>query len=438
LYAPNQVLLDTAYISLHDSSITRVDIYEKNIKKTKTNRAISTVAVIVIPLGILVALIAIACNCPQVYAYDGTQYQFKSGVFSGAIYTPLEKTDYLPLENLIADSGKFKFRVMNNQQEEQFINQLQLIKVPHDAGTNVLLDRYGIVHTFGQPQLPLITSLTNDDTRQTLKWKDGHSYMFNEKGDPASNFGSVVLSFDKPVGAKQSKLIVNAKNSLWAGYIFEEFTSLFGDKFQKYQAKQDKVKKEKIERWQKEQALSLMVYVETEKGWELADYFPTTGNTAGRDMIMTINIPDTKQDKIRIKLESAFMFWELDYIGMDFSEDKQLKPEFISASSAIKSKTSDNDTGDIISKDSRYSKLLQDEFVSVEFSKTSSIAQQDSYFLSCTGYYHSLKQYAGQPDIAKLRNFKKKGSFTEFSENAFIEDQKLLAKGINLQTPSKE
>jgi hypothetical protein len=438
IYALNQNIEDSTHISIPVSSITRVDMYEMNISKTNTNRAISITAAIVIPVGIIVALAAVACNCPQVYAYDGSQYQFKSGVFSGAIYSSLEKTDYLPLVNLKNVDGKFMFRVMNNQQEEQYINQLQLINVRHDATTHVLLDRNGLIHTYQQPIAPMSTSLKNDEAGQTFKIRDGNTFIFNQKADTNSDFGNVILTFDKPADTKQAKLIVNAKNSLWAGYIFEEFSALFGDQFQKYQAKQDKTNKQKIERWQKEQALSLMVYVETDKGWQLADYFPTTGNTAGRDMVMAVNIPETKQNKIRIKLESAFMFWELDYIAMDFSSDVNLKPEFINVSSAAKSKISGDEVVNVISKDDQYSKLLQDEYLSVEFNSQETIEIQNSYFLVSTGYYHSLKQYAGRADISKLNQFKKKGSFSVFSENKFTETQKLLAKGIDLRTEPKK
>jgi hypothetical protein len=437
IYALGQKLEDSTHLSIPVSSVTRVDMYEKNIKKTKTTRTISTVAVIVIPIAILVGIIAVACNCPQVYAYDGSQYQFKSGVFSGAIYSSLEKTDYLPLENPINVNGKYMFRLMNNQREEQYINQLQLINVRHDATTHVLLDRNGHIHTYQQTIAPISTSLKNDEAGLTFKLKDGNSFMFNQKADVHSDFGTVILTFDKPVDTRQGKLIVNAKNSLWAGYIFEEFSSLFGDKFQKYQAKQDKADKQKIERWQKEQALSLMVYVETDKGWQLADYFPTTGNTAGRDMVMALDIPDNKQNKIRIKLESAFMFWELDYIAMDFSSDVNLKPEYVNVSSAVKSDNSGNEVASLIHKDDQYSKLLQEEYLSVEFNSQETTEIQNSYFLVSTGYYHSLKQYAGRADILKLNQFKKKGYFSEFSENKFTENQKLLAKGIDLRTESK-
>jgi len=336
----------------------------------------------------------------------------------------------------MSTNGKYKFKVMNSEQEEQNINQMVLMKVPHDAQTQVLLDKTGHVHTFQTPITPFSTSLSNDNAEQTLKYRDGRSYWFNEKGNPSSVFGSVILTFERPAEAKQAKLIVNAKNSLWAGYIFEDFSSLLGTKFQKFQSRQDKADKEKLDRWQKEQALSLMVYIETDKGWQLVDYFPTTGNTSARDMIMPVTIPSSRQDKIRIKLESAFMFWELDYVGMDFSPDKTLEPQLVPASYAIKSTSSSNELASLASIDSKYCKLLQNEYLSIEFDGQGSM-QQESYFLVSTGYYHSLKQYAGKSDLGLLKQFKKKGYFSEYSEKRFKEAQQLLAKGINLQVDLK-
>lgn len=446
LYAESENLESHSHLTIPVKSVKRVDVYEEDIGKTRANHIMSTIGIIA-GVGLLLGIVLLAtapapqptpqgnCNCPQVYTYDGGQYQFKSGVFSGAVYSSLEKTDYLPLENLKDVNGKYLFRLMNNQQEEQFVNQLQLIKVAHDPATNILLDRHGAVHNYKQLAPPISTSLKNDETGEVLKLRDGNAFIFNEKADAASDFGSIILTFDKPVNAKQAKLIVNAKNSLWSGYLFDEFSSLFGDKFQKYTAKQDKADKQKIERWQKEQALPLMTYVETDKGWQPIDYFSITGNTAGRDMIMSVNIPDTKNNKIRIKLESAYMFWELDYAAMDFSPDYNFKPELINASTAIKSDETNSQVANLMSKDDQYSKLLQNEFITVEFKKPSQVnGQQNSYFLVSTGYYHSLKEYTGKADVRKLNHFKKKGAFSEFSEKRYIEAQKLLAKGIDLQS----
>lgn len=436
IYARAEKLQDSTHLSLPMSSITRVDIFSKDKRRTNENHVMSGIGVGVAAAFVaLIIAAAITCGCPHVYTYDGSEYQFKGGVFSSAIYSSLEKTDYLPLDGLISTNGKYKFKVMNSEQEEQKINQMVLMKVPHDVQTQVLLDKTGHVHTFQTPITPSSTSLSYDNAEQTFRYSDGKSYWFNEKANPSSVFGSVILTFEKPVEAKQAKLIVNAKNSLWAGYIFEDFSSLFGEKFQKFQSRQDKADKEKLDRWQKEQALSLMVYIETDKGWQLVDYFPTTGNTVARDMIMPVTIPPSKQDKIRIKLESAFMFWELDYVGMDFSTDKTLEPQLVRASYAIKSASSSNELASLASIDNQYCKLLQNEFLSIEFDRQES-TQQESYFLVSTGYYHSLKQFAGKPDLQLLKQFKKKGYFSEYSEKRFNEAQQLLARGISLQGDS--
>jgi hypothetical protein len=437
IYAQSQRLQDSSHLSLPMSSITRVDIFSKDKGRTSESHVWSSIGIGLAAAGIVVVILAaIACNCPQVYTYDGNDYQFRGGVFSGAIYSSLEKTDFLPLPKLVNADGKYKFKIINAQEEEQNINQVALMKIPHDAQTNVLLDKAGHIHTFQNPAQPVSTSLTNDRTGQTFKERDGKSYWFTEKPDSSSGFGAVILDFEKPASTKEAKLIVHAKNSLWAGYIFEDFTSLFGGKFQKYQSMQDKEKKEKLDRWQKDQALSLMAYIETEKGWQLIDYFPTTGNTAGRDMIMPVSIPASGKNNIRIKLESAFMFWELDYVGIDYSPDKTLEYQLIPASYAVKSSDSVTELTGLASIDNRYCKLLQNEFLSIEF-EAGEPKQEESYFLVSTGYYHSLRKYEGKPNVGMLRQFRKKGYFSEYSEKRFNEAQQVLAKGLNLkETPT--
>jgi hypothetical protein len=150
-------------------------------------------------------------------------------------------------------------------------------------------------------------------------------------------------------------------------------------------------------------------------------------------MIMALNIPDTKKNNIRVKLESAFMFWELDYVAMDFSPDLNLKPEIIYAANAMNSLHNYNETENISKIDSQYSTILQDDFLAVEFEVPATATSKNSYFLVSTGYYHSLKQYDGKADLAELNHFKKKGYFSAYSEYKFTAVKNLLAKGIDLQ-----
>ena len=70
----------------------------------------STVAAVIIPSAFLLPWWLSPVIAPRYMPMTVTQYQFKSGIFSGAIYSSLEKTDYLPLENLKDVNGKYMFQ----------------------------------------------------------------------------------------------------------------------------------------------------------------------------------------------------------------------------------------------------------------------------------------------------------------------------------------
>ena len=437
LYAISEKHDINNHISFSANQVTRVDIYEKNKARTTTNHILSTVGMVT--GGIFLALgIALAsathstntgCNCPQVYTYENGNYNFKSGVFSGAVYSSLERTDFLPLGDIKDNNGFYKLRLMNNQLEEQFVNNINLIKVDHDPATNILLDRYGKVYEYKNLIPPLSTSIKQNNSENILEFRDGKSYMFDEKPDRSSAFTGIILTFNKPVNLKHANLVINGKNSMWAGYIYDEFSSLFGNKFQEYTTLQDKATPHKLEAWQKDQAIPMMAYIETNSGWVPIDYFPLTGNTAGRDMIMPVTLPEDNKSTFKIKLETAYMFWELDYAGIDFYNDTKQNAETINISTAIKSNSGESEVLNLSDKDHHYTKLLQKEYLDVTFKKPEpAINKISSFFLSTTGYYHSLKEYTGSMAKLKLNHFKKKGTFNEFSEYQYIETQKLLAK----------
>lgn len=430
LYAQNENASDSTHISIPVTSISRVDIFEKDKGKTIGSYVLGSLGIYA-GIGLIFAIIVLAtCNCPQVYTYDGNQYNFKSGVFSGAIYSSLEKTDYLPLDNLAATNGKYIFKIANNQKEEQFINQVQLVSVEHTANVRVLLDRMGQPHTYGTNVIPGQPEKMSAEATEAIKHVDGNPYMFNENSDPKSELGSAVINFENSSAGKSGKLIIHAKNSLWSGYIFDEFSSLFGSKYQNWIAKQDKASRQSLEQWQQEQALPLMVYIKVGKDWKFVDYFPFTGNTAGRDMIMQIPLPQNEKS-VKVKIESAYMFWEMDYAAMDFSADAPVAIGYLNPSLAA---TSNNEIKmqQLFAKDKEYAALKEDESINVEFNDAAREKDKEtSWFLSSTGYYHSTKNYSGKTQLAELYQFRKKGAFNKFSMEKFKLGREALAKGIN-------
>ena len=432
LYAENVTAIDTNHISIPLKSVSKIDIFEKDTGKTIGSYVLGSLGVYFGIGLILLIIVAISCNCPQVYTFDGNQYNFKSGVFSGAIYSSLEKTDYLPLEGLQSTNGKYIFKLANNQKEEQFINQVQLVNVEHSNATNVLIDRQGEPHTYANDLTVGKAENASKEAAEAIKYKDGSAYMFNEQNDSKSAFGSIILNFDRKAIGDDEKLIIHAKNTLWSGYIFDEFASMFGNKYQNWISKQDNADRKSLEKWQQQQALPLMVYVETDKGWTFADYFPFTGNTAGRDMIMKLHLPLNKQN-VRVKIECAYRFWELDYAAMDFSADEPVKINYLNPS--IAATVNKSKIAEVLAIDNSYAALKEDEAVKVEFDKIAETKDRlHSLFLSTTGYYHSKKEYAGKAQTATLYQFRKKGAFNEFSKMKYKYAREALAKGINFQS----
>ena len=298
----NTVYKNDSAFSASLTSFNRADVYEFNESATRQNHTLSTVGIIasgVVIIGIITVAIAAAsvssassgCNCPQVYMENNGAYNFTSGLYSGAVYSTLERTDYLPLSTVPYNAKDISFKIANAKNEEQFINKVELLQVTHSANTNVLADRHGDIYSYEKTIAP-ISAFTDDknDIKEALTQTDEQYYSFDNNAN-TNGFSDVRLIFDKPANTTDAKLVIHARNTYWGGLLHKEFINLFGDDFEKWRAKQEAANPKDLEKWQTDQALPLMVYIKTNDGWKFVDYFQLIGNTASRDMIMNI---DTK------------------------------------------------------------------------------------------------------------------------------------------------
>ena len=256
---------------------------------------------------------------------------------------------------------------------------------------------------------------------------DQNYYSFNNT--PAdNNFSNVVLSFKKPKGAGKAKLILSGKNSNWSGYVYNEFNSMFGDGMDSWKKTKENADPKEMEQWQKDQALPIMLYIQNGTKWKYVDYYSIVGNTAARDLIMELDLADIKEETVTIKLETVYRFWDLDYAGLDFSENEIISSSYINPLKAERSDTT-NEMSNLLTNDKRYTHLTGAESVSLEFVQpvfNKSIAS--SYFLVGNGYYHSLKQYKGKIKKNELLEFKNKGAFNAFSRSKYNNLNNELAK----------
>ncbi len=425
----NDMKYKTTKLVLPISSINRIDVYELNESATKTNHTLSIIGITVAGLIVIVAATtAVACNCPQVYINNNGQYQFNGGMYSGAVYTSLERTDYMPLGSLQPMDTVLKLTIGNVPDEEQFINSMQLLKVTHSTNAKVLVTRHGQILSFKKPESPIAAVLDEgSNVNDALLKVDQNYYQFNNR--PANNnFSNVILTFKKPVATKKAKLIINGKNSNWSGYIYNEFSGLFGAGIYNWRKKLDNADPKVTEQWQKDQALPIMVYIKNGTDWKYTDYFSLVGNTASRDMIMEIDLGDIKEETVQIKLETVYHFWDLDYAALDFSENEIQSSLYLNPVKAEKT-DSTNEIKNLFANDDQYTHLKGSEAVSLQFEQP--VIDKNtacSYFLVGNGYYHSMKKYEGKTKTLELLEFKNKGAFNAFSKSKYNDINNELAK----------
>ena len=80
---------------------------------------------------------------------------------------------------------------------------------------------------------------------------------------------------------------------------------------------------------------SLAVEIKTNEGWKKITDITTIGPLAPREIIVPLDLSKTTGSLIEIRLSSGFMFWEVDYAGIDYSSDKEFQVETIQPSVAI-------------------------------------------------------------------------------------------------------
>jgi hypothetical protein len=237
------------------------------------------------------------------------------------------------------------------------------------------------------------------------------------------------MTFPAPGSSDTGKLVIKAGNSLWGDYTYGEFIKLFGNKYGAWIKKQRKEPPEKNNRWKLDQRFALMVYLETKTGWQFVDYFDLIGPLGARELIMPVDLSQAlitstadSEKQIRIKLESGFKFWDLDYAAMDFSGDTLITVDRVQPASAI------NETGQdvmqMLSKnDNRYyiQEKTGEEGLIIYKDSPEIPGMKKSLFLHTKGYYTHVRNYPNPPDKKQLQTMLVPGKFSRFSADKYAE-----------------
>lgn len=434
LYAPGFKLLEhqSLNLSIPLTMINEIEFIQPD--RVMTNRSRTVGIVIGVTVGIVVVAAIIASlssfslgstpgktnSCPIVSVYDGESYNIQGELFGGAVNKNLARPDLLPLE-LSPINGEYQLRISNDLKERQFTDYADLIVLEHEKNRKAGFGTDGQIYEVGQPESPIAADLNGhlDEMKQLLQ-RDGFSSDFND-----TSFRSAVnelkLTFNKPSHAKKGKLVLELKNSLWLDFLYGQYVSHFGERYNEWQQIQNRRPAEELKEWVSAQVIPLTVSLKTDKDWAEIASLHTIGPLAFRQVIVPFELPPTTGTTIEIKLSSGFMFWEVDYGALDFTVGKPRVFQVIHPYSAMDEK-GNNVIEQVAFEDGNY--MAQPEtgnytILRYKYQGSGIPGKAYSIVLATSGYYEPIREFYGDPDRKFLRNFRKPGELAAYSKGFY-------------------
>lgn len=442
IYANHRVWVDrVAQIPL--SSLEKIDIYSPDKGLTFASWAAGVIGVA--GTAVLLATIIFPANstpppppppssgsssCPFIFTYNGDQLNFAGEIYSGSIFPPLERDDYLHLSKIKPAENSYRILMSNQAREIQHTNLTELYIIDHPKDAVGFIDKYGKAYTCSQIQPPTSAiDFKGNSLSELLNSADDISYQSAPSAKDDDVMDEIIFTFKVPQKSTGGKLILRARNSLLLDYSYSKYLEMFGDKLLAWQNKVSKRSSANLQKWSIKQGIPLAVYLEKKGVWEFQDQFETPGPMAFKDDILKIDLTGIDDPEIRIKLKSGKLFWEIDRVGMDFSADNKIDIKVVKPFMAT-----DQNSLDVlpllINDDSNY--FVQPEigdeaellFHVPEFKNGFS----RDVFLHSKGHYQILGNQNLTQTNNSFRMLRKPASFTRFAQDNYFN---LLENAMN-------
>ncbi|MEO6758576.1 MAG: hypothetical protein ABIO24_03910 [Saprospiraceae bacterium] len=443
-YAQN--LPDTLTTILDFDQLEKIEVYEMNFGRTLAYSVPTLVGA-----GLVLTIIAIGLkgSCPFVYTQnpDGSCY-FEGELYSGATYPQLERHDWLPLPDLVANAGSYQIRLSNQAKEIQNTNLLELVAVDHPAGTDVLFDQFGRLQTYqmpkeaaiplksrkcgvgepdvlSQPQSPCkAVDYDGRDARPALAYQDSLFWHGDPNNARPRAEENLTMTFLKPEHASTGRLVIRAKNTFWLDYLYGLFLDEFGE-YSGYVRKQYLKKSgDDIRKWMDEQNIPLRVSLQTSPGkWKPVGSFHLAGPMALKKDVLEIDLSQVEGKTVQIDLEAGFMFWEIDWVVLDCSEPVPVTVQTIQPGTALSLTGMDVAAALSRDDDQYYSQPQLGDEAMVHFPVLPQApGTVRSLLLHAKGHYEILRDpVPGKPNVFYLRQFDQPDALPNYSRRRWQE-----------------
>ncbi len=421
LFVGDQVIKDGKSWTVPISGVERLDVYNHSTGHTVGysilfGLALVPVAWVAITLLWLLVMALSGNSCPFIYTFNGEAYVFAGEIYSGAIYPPLERDDYLLLSDLSEKEGLYSLKISNQLEEVQHTNLMELMIFDHPENVQVLVDKYGNPHQISE-MLPPVSATNPEGTNllPLLEREDDLIYVGRDPSRDPPLLDGAILTFDQPDASGKVSLLIEAKNSYWLDFVYHNFREMLGSSFDLWTRKQQKGNPEQMENWSLSQHIPLSVYIWKNDEWVFHDYYNTVGPMAFKKDVLELDLNGTGQGPLMIKLETGSYFWELGFAALTIETDAA-DPCVISRILEARDEQNTDVRELLMENDDQY--YVQPEIGNeaiVAFQVPETGDESRTIILHSSGYYDILQEPSGLPKIKALKEIRKSGNFNRYS-----------------------
>jgi len=410
------------FLSLN--KVMKIEVLEKDKGRTTASYILGGLAITggaLFVAGIIV--LATKSSCPFVSAYDGDNMALQGEIYGGAIYPQLARDDYMELKMAPAPNGNLQLQISNELKERQYTDLAELIVVTHNEDVRVMVDENGKLYSISAPVSPVAATVANRDVLPLLsKQKDDQYYSFDDTLTQ-TGINHLRLTFNKPANAKKAKLVLRLKNSYWLDVTYGKMTMGFGGYYNTFIKQQYNKPVADLKRWAKEQEMPLHIELNTNNGWQNAADITTFGPLANRETVIPLDLANVTGNSVNLQLSTGFMFWDIDYAAIDFSDGADYQV------SSLKPLMATDETGKdvtqlITAADGRYMEQPvpgNAAVIEYKFKPQADIHKTRTYFLHAKGYYEHVRDYKGGIDLPFLGQFKKPDALSAYGMKLYKE-----------------
>ena len=431
------VYLDESYeIDSENIAIGLNDIDEsKSLFKTKEGVQVFLTVLLIIGVVVLacaagaVIMILVTCNCPHVYTFDGERYRYANTLFTGSTGKNLERNDYKVLYDFSSNSQEYNMYIKNEDNESQYTNVLELIEVVHSDNTEIIPSPNGSIHSISNVIKPVaITNEGGEDLSSLSSYHDEMGYVFDSES--SENMINTYVKFEKPSDVSNTKLVLNLKNTKWGALVAKSFGNMMGDKYEGWVKKNHKRSSEKAFSKMKEAGIPLVVSIKKDDDWVDIETIYPLGDVSYTSLAFSVDEELISGKDIEIRLQAGFKFWDLDYVGVDFSKDKGFDVRVHKP--IVTNREGQNDLLSIYGDDELYmSHTNSGDSTFVKFEGLTTSADKRTLILHSKGYYLSKDEFSGRPYLKELLKLNVPGGFSKLSRELYSE----YIKNYALQGP---